>query len=287
MSAPIASCRRRSGDGLRPASRRLRAASERPPGYLLTETSSARHARCCNGPARTPHNWGDRGGTRVRFASTCPAPDVRNPLRSRPAWGSPTPRATFDNDAPAHGKLIRWLTKSTRPLRGRLEVTGVYSLDLSLALHRTKRVEVMVAKPRAVADFARADVKPRARSASPIGRHAAADPTCAGRCDTATRSGRARGRVRLGSTLRARASERRARAAGRPRDVVGRDDARARALGRGAVAGRLIWSRRRLDPRDSAERPHADRWPKLQPRRAPKLARGSHPFSRGRGPWDT
>lgn len=141
--------------------------------------------------------------TRVRFASICPAPDARNPLRSRPAWSSPTPGAAFDNAAAAHGKLIRWLTKSIRPLRVGLEATGAYSLNLSLALHRTKRVEATVAKPRAVADFARADLKPRAWSASRIARHAAPDPTCAGRCDTATRSGRARGRVRLGSTLRA------------------------------------------------------------------------------------
>ncbi len=51
----------------------------------------------------------------------------------------------FGNDAAGQWKLIRWLTKSTRSVRVCLDATGVYGLDLSLALHRTKGVEVMVA----------------------------------------------------------------------------------------------------------------------------------------------
>lgn len=70
--------------------------------------------------------------------------------------GESLPVATFDNDAAGHGKLIRWLSKSRRPVRVCLEATGVYGLELSLVLHRTKRVEVMVANPRAIADFAKA-----------------------------------------------------------------------------------------------------------------------------------
>jgi transposase len=70
--------------------------------------------------------------------------------------GNALPLAVFDNDAAGHKKLIRWLTKSTRPMRVCLEATGVYGLDLSLALHRTRQVELMVANPRAIADFARA-----------------------------------------------------------------------------------------------------------------------------------
>jgi transposase len=35
-----------------------------------------------------------------------------------------------------------------------LEATGVYSLDLALALHRARRVDVMVANPRAISQFA-------------------------------------------------------------------------------------------------------------------------------------
>jgi transposase len=70
--------------------------------------------------------------------------------------GESLPAACFENDATGHRKLIRWLTKSTRPVRVCLEATGVYGLDLSRALHRTKGIEVMVANPRAIKDFARA-----------------------------------------------------------------------------------------------------------------------------------
>ena len=70
--------------------------------------------------------------------------------------GESLPVTSFENDATGHRKLIRWLTKSTRSVRVCLEATGVYGLDLSVALHRTKRVEVMVANPRAIKDFARA-----------------------------------------------------------------------------------------------------------------------------------
>lgn len=70
--------------------------------------------------------------------------------------GKALPVATFDNDAAGHRKLVRWLTKGTRPVRVCLEATGVYGLDVSLALHRTPQVEVMVANPRAIGAFARA-----------------------------------------------------------------------------------------------------------------------------------
>jgi transposase len=70
--------------------------------------------------------------------------------------GESVPINIFGNDAAGHRKLIRWLTKSARSVRVCLEATGVYGLDLSLALHRTKGVEVMVANPRAIKDFARA-----------------------------------------------------------------------------------------------------------------------------------
>jgi transposase len=70
--------------------------------------------------------------------------------------GKSLPVSCFENDTMGHRKLIRWLTKSTRSVRVCLEATGVYGLDLSLALHRTKGIEVMVANPRAIKDFARA-----------------------------------------------------------------------------------------------------------------------------------
>jgi transposase len=64
--------------------------------------------------------------------------------------------ARFDNDPAGHKKLVRFLTKGGRSARVVIEATGVYSLDLALALHRAPRIEVMVANPRAVANFAKA-----------------------------------------------------------------------------------------------------------------------------------
>jgi transposase len=46
------------------------------------------------------------------------------------------------------------VTKNGFSARVVLEATGVYGLDLALALHRAKRVEVMVANPRAMGQFA-------------------------------------------------------------------------------------------------------------------------------------
>jgi transposase len=65
----------------------------------------------------------------------------------------------FVNDERGHARLIRFLTKAGRHARVGLESTGVYSLDLALALHRARRIEVMVANPRAVKDFADALLK--------------------------------------------------------------------------------------------------------------------------------
>jgi transposase len=62
--------------------------------------------------------------------------------------------ARFDNDAAGHGKLVAWLTKRGRTARVVLEATGTYSLDVALALHRAPGVDVMVANPRAVKQFA-------------------------------------------------------------------------------------------------------------------------------------
>lgn len=65
----------------------------------------------------------------------------------------------FTNDAGGHRKLIRWATKKGVTARVVLESTGVYGLDLAFALHRAKRVEVMVANPRAIAAFAKASLQ--------------------------------------------------------------------------------------------------------------------------------
>jgi transposase len=61
--------------------------------------------------------------------------------------------ARFDNDAAGHRKLTGWLTKHGRTARVVLESTGTYSLDVALALHRTRGIEVMVANPRAIKQF--------------------------------------------------------------------------------------------------------------------------------------
>jgi transposase len=61
--------------------------------------------------------------------------------------------ARFDNDAAGHKKLVRWLTKNGRTARVVLESTGTYSLDVALALQRTRGIAVMVANPRAIKQF--------------------------------------------------------------------------------------------------------------------------------------
>ena len=69
------------------------------------------------------------------------------------------PVATFDNDPAGHAQLIRWATQRGRSARVGLEATGIYSLDLALALHRHPRIEVMVINPRASRHFACAMMK--------------------------------------------------------------------------------------------------------------------------------
>lgn len=64
-----------------------------------------------------------------------------------------------DNTASGHRQLIRWLTKRGRRVRVVLEASGIYGLDLALALHKASGVEVMVANPRAARNFAKALLK--------------------------------------------------------------------------------------------------------------------------------
>lgn len=67
--------------------------------------------------------------------------------------------AQFANTASGHRQLVKWLTKRGRRARVVLEATGVYSLDVALALHAAPNVEVMVLNPRAARDFARATLQ--------------------------------------------------------------------------------------------------------------------------------
>ena len=63
---------------------------------------------------------------------------------------------TFDNDPAGHRRVVRKLTRGGRKARVVLEATGIYHLDLAMALHEAQAIEVMVANPRAVRDFGRA-----------------------------------------------------------------------------------------------------------------------------------
>lgn len=64
--------------------------------------------------------------------------------------------AQFANTSAGQRQLITWLTKGGRGARVVLESTGVYSLDLAVALDAAQRIEVMVVNPRAARKFAEA-----------------------------------------------------------------------------------------------------------------------------------
>ena len=60
----------------------------------------------------------------------------------------------FDNSASGHKALIRWLHKLKARARVSLEATGVYSLDLALALDGADGIEVAVLNPKLIHRFA-------------------------------------------------------------------------------------------------------------------------------------
>jgi transposase len=63
---------------------------------------------------------------------------------------------SFPNTPEGHRAICRYLTKPGRLVRVCLESTGLYGLDLALALSACQGIEVMVANPRAVRRFAEA-----------------------------------------------------------------------------------------------------------------------------------
>jgi transposase len=63
---------------------------------------------------------------------------------------------SFANNKSGHQELKRYLTRQRTRIRVCLESTGLYGLDIALLLQADTRIEVMVANPRAVKDFARA-----------------------------------------------------------------------------------------------------------------------------------
>ena len=60
----------------------------------------------------------------------------------------------FANTASGHRQLIAWLLRPTGAARVSLEATGIYSLDLALALDQAPGIEVAVLNPRLVHQFA-------------------------------------------------------------------------------------------------------------------------------------
>jgi transposase len=65
-------------------------------------------------------------------------------------------RLTLTNDAAGHQQLVRRLSRGKAGARVCLEATGIYHLDLALALHRAPRIEVSVLNPASARDFGRA-----------------------------------------------------------------------------------------------------------------------------------
>ena len=54
---------------------------------------------------------------------------------------------SFENRASGDKELVGWLQKRKGPVQVSLEATGVYSLDLALALHEAEKIEVAVLNP--------------------------------------------------------------------------------------------------------------------------------------------
>lgn len=65
----------------------------------------------------------------------------------------------FPNTGSGHKQLIRYLRRYRRRVRICMESTGLYGLDLALALQGEKGIEIMVANPRSVRHFGEAMMK--------------------------------------------------------------------------------------------------------------------------------
>ena len=67
--------------------------------------------------------------------------------------------AEFTNNSAGHKQVIRYLRRCDRPVRVCMESTGLYGLDLALAVQGHKGVGIMVANPRSVRHFGEAMMK--------------------------------------------------------------------------------------------------------------------------------
>lgn len=64
----------------------------------------------------------------------------------------------FDNTSAGHRQAIRWLRRGKARARVCMEATGIYHLQLALALHSADGIELMVVNPRASCRFAEAQM---------------------------------------------------------------------------------------------------------------------------------
>jgi len=59
----------------------------------------------------------------------------------------------FDNTPSGHRRLKKWLRRDGHPARVTIEASGIYSLDVALALYEAEQVDLMVAHPKALKDY--------------------------------------------------------------------------------------------------------------------------------------
>lgn len=64
----------------------------------------------------------------------------------------------FSNTRRGHQQAIKWLKHGSKEVRVCLEATGIYHLQLALALYQTAGIELMVLNPRAARRFAEAQM---------------------------------------------------------------------------------------------------------------------------------
>lgn len=75
----------------------------------------------------------------------------------------------FANSAAGHKQLIGWLLKRGRRVRVSLEATGIYSLDVALALDAAEGIEVAVLNPKRVNQFAQTLRRSKTDAADAVG----------------------------------------------------------------------------------------------------------------------
>jgi transposase len=73
-------------------------------------------------------------------------------------FGGKIARRQFSNSPSGHRQFMSWALRRTNSARVCLEATGIYHLQLSLALHRNPSIELMVVNPCAARRFAQANM---------------------------------------------------------------------------------------------------------------------------------